>query len=183
MTDLATLAEVEWRSAGGQMSTAQHSAPSGWRIAAAFVIAPPIAALAMSVHERYAHGLEYLLQYIWRDVLVISLLGAYPAAILFGVPTYLGLRHVLTPRLKYFLISGAAVAALPWLLLVLLGPNPENASQGGIATVIDKTRTWYGWLKSAEFLVSTAVMGAFGGFVFWLVAVAGWGSPDRQQNS
>lgn len=71
------------------------------------------------------------------------------------------------------MLAGALVAALPWLLIALLAGNPDNASLGGVVTVVDGVRTPAGWAEVAKILVAIAALGALGGVVFRVVAY-GW---------
>ncbi|MBB2961189.1 hypothetical protein [Methylobacterium sp. R2-1] len=143
-----------------------------WRIIAAFSIAPGAAALlmALSKPEKYA-GLHPIDQ-VWRTARMYALFGAYPAAVMLGIPAFLMLRKKLHPSPVNCALVGAVTASLPWLIVMLFFP-PQYAGIGDRATVIDYTRTAYGWQEMFLTIFKTALFGACGGFIFWVIAVSG----------
>ena len=158
--------------------------PPAWRVALGFVLAPAAAALLMAIVMPAYAGLTDWFERVWRTALVLSVLGAYPTAVVFGLPAYLMLRRHLSAGPLACALAGSAVAALPWALLALVGPNPSEASINGRATVLDGRTTAYGWLQNAEFVLTIGLFGAIGGLVFWVVAAAGHCSeaaPDERQ--
>ena len=146
--------------------------PPAWRVALAFALAPGAAALFMALLTPAYDGLPSWFERVWRTAQILSAIGAYPSALVFGLPAYLMLRRHFSANLLGCLIVGFVVAALPWALL-LIGSGASEASINGRATVINGQTTAYGWLKNAEFLLTIGLFGAFGGFVFWAVAAAG----------
>ena len=135
-------------------------------------------ALAMPAYE----GLPSWWERVWRTAWMYSLAGAYPSGLLFGVPAYFMLRRHFPAKIIGCTIVGAAVAALPWALLILFGSGLSHASIDGKATVVNGHTTPYGWLKNAEFVLTVGFFGAVGGLVFWCVAAAGQRSelPARE---
>lgn len=89
-------------------------------------------------------------------------------AILLGLPAYLMLRRRWRLSLVSALFGGFAVA-LPVVLLAPLAGEPDFASAGGIDTVVDGTRTTYGWLRLIFAATIAGVLGAAGGLAFWAV--------------
>ena len=161
--------------------TAPPPRPPAWRVVAAFVVAPGAAALVMAAATPLYAGLDPG-ERLWRSAATFAAFGAYPAALVLGVPACFLLRGRLAPSLVNCASAGAVIAALPWFALSLLS-GPDQASIDGRATVIDGSRTAYGWLTQATFLGGIALFGALGGAVFWLVAAAGrpagWGRSRR----
>ncbi|MFL6721315.1 MAG: hypothetical protein ACJ8FT_05870 [Sphingomonas sp.] len=118
-------------------------------------------------------GLPDWSERVWRTAVTFSALGAYPTAIVFGLPAYLMLRRHLSARLIACAITGFVVAVLPWALLIVSGSGASEASIDGRATVINGHTTGYGWLQHAEFVLTIGLFGALGGIVFWAIAAAG----------
>jgi len=106
-----------------------------------------------------------------KTVALFAFLGAYPATIIFGVPTLLILRRRLKPRFVYVVLAGGCVAAAPWLLLVLFGSNPDTASIGTHVTVQAGQKTLWGWIEGGRMVGGVFLLGLIGGVAFWLVAV------------
>jgi hypothetical protein len=120
-------------------------------------------------------GLATMTERVWRSWIIYALVGAYPTAIVLGVPTYFLLRRRLEPRLGNCALAGSTVAVLPWFFLTLAGA-PTQASIGERATVINGSYTAYGWLMNAQFLGVIGLAGAVGGALFWAIAAAGSGA-------
>lgn len=143
----------------------------------AFLVAPGAAALLMAIFEPAYAGLPDPMERVLRTARILGLLGAYPTTIFIGIPGYLMLRRHLAPTALNCSLGGAAIAALPWTLLILLPSGVSDASIGGRATVIDGHNTLYGWVTDVEFVLEIAAFGAAGGLVFWLIAAAGHLTP------
>lgn len=92
--------------------------------------------------------------------------------IVLSLPAFFILRRHFGAKLVNCSLAGAAVAALPWLVLSTLS-LPDSASIGGRATVIDGSLTIYGWFTNLTFVGKIALLGAAGGALFWLIAAAG----------
>lgn len=118
-------------------------------------------------------GLSDWSERVWRTAVTFGVLGAYPTAIVFGLPAYLMLRRQLSARPVACAITGFVVAALPWALLVVGASGASEASINGRATVTDGHTTAYGWLQNAEFVLTIGLFGAIGGLLFWAIAAAG----------
>lgn len=147
--------------------------PPTWRALLALAIVPGFAAFLMATVEPSYAGLDSQYERIWRTGVIFSLFGAYPPAVVFGLPAYFILRSKVAGTWLNCAITGAAVAGLPWLLLTLFGPAADQASIGDRATVIDGTRTAYGWIVELQFIGLIAPYGAVAGLLFWVIAAAG----------
>ena len=156
------------------MNTAdsERTYPPAWRIIAAFLIVPGATALLMALLMPAYDGIADPLERFWRSALVFGVVGAYPPTIVLGVPAFFMLRRHFYPKLLNCSITGAAVAATPWLILSTLS-QPDSASIGGRATVTDGSLTAYGWLTNLTAVGQIAAIGAVGGALFWVIAAAG----------
>ena len=152
----------------------QLTYPPAWRVALAFVVVPGLAAFLYAAYEPAYAGLPSYWERVFATAKLNAIVGAYPTALVFGVPAYLAMRRRFRARAINCAIVGAALAAAPWALLVLLGPSADSASIGGRDTVIDGHYTAYGWLRNLGFVGQIAAMGAAGGTIFWIIAAAGW---------
>lgn len=154
------------------IATPERTYPPTWRIVAAFLIVPGAAALLMAILMPAYDGLADPVERIGRTALGTAVVGAYPTALLLGVPAFFMLRRRFDPTLLNCSLTGAVVAGLPWFILSTLF-QPDSASIGGRATVIDGSLTAYGWLTNLKFVGLIAAFGAVGGALFWLIAAAG----------
>jgi hypothetical protein len=150
----------------------ERTYPPTWRIIAAFLIVPSVAALLMAILMPAFDGISDPLDRVWRTAVLFAFFGAYPTTAILGVPAFFMLRRHFYPKLINCSLTGAGVAALPWFILSVLS-HPGSASIGGRATVIDGSLTAYGWLTNLIFVGQIAIFGAVGGLLFWLIAVAG----------
>jgi hypothetical protein len=160
--------------------------PPTWRVALAFLVAPGAAALLIAIAMPAYDGLPDWFERVWRTAETFSIFGAYPTAVVFGLPAYFMLRRHFSATPLACAVVGSAVAALPWALLVMAGSGASEASVNGRATVLNGHTTAYGWLQNAEFLLTIGLFGAIGGFVFWVVAAAGFRpktQPSEQQSA
>jgi hypothetical protein len=153
-------------------ATPERTDPPAWRIIAAFLIVPGAAALLLALVMPAYDGITDPLERVWRSALVFAVVGAYPPTIILGVPAFFMLRRHFQPKLVNCSLTGAAVAALPWLILSTLS-QPDSASIGGRSTVIDGSLTTYGWFTNLTAVGQIAAIGAVGGALFWLIAAAG----------
>lgn len=112
-------------------------------------------------------------------VTLFAVLGGYPATLIFGLPAFLILRSRLEPRFLYVTIAGGLVAAIPWLLLVLFGSNPDTAMIGEHVTVRDGMKTTWGWIEGLKLVGGVFLWGLVGGIAFWFAAV--WRNPIRKE--
>lgn len=150
--------------------------PSGWRLLAAFVLAPIAPALLASAIFPAYGGLTDLWTRIVLTFPWALIFFGYLPTLFVGLPAYAFLRWKLRPTLRNCAITGALVAALPFGLLALLSPA-DQASIGGRATIIDGHRTWFGYLEVLKMIGMLAGFGALGGAAFGLVLM---GPPDRR---
>lgn len=150
----------------------ERTYPPTWRIVAAFMIVPGAAALLMAILMPAYDGITDRFERIWRSALAFAIFGAYPMTVILGLPAFFILRRHFDAKLVNCSLTGAAVAARPWLVLSTLS-LPDSASIGGRATVIDGSLTAYGWLTNLTFIGQIALLGAAGGALFWLIAAAG----------
>lgn len=147
--------------------------PSRVRLILAFAIVPGVAALTMALIEPLYAGIDSQFERVWRTAVIFAVFGAYPSALIFGVPTYVMLRWKVAPSWFNCTMAGAFVAALPWFLLMLVGPTADEASIGGKATVVDGSRTLYGWMSDLQLVAQIGVFGALAGLLFWAIVTAG----------
>lgn len=155
--------------------TAADSAntPPVWRIALAFAVVPGFAALALASAIPLYVGLDSYLEQVGRTAILFAIV-AYPIGIIIGFPTFLVLQRRVAATPLNCALAGAFVAALPWLVFVLLGPSADQASVGGRPTVSDGRYTLYGLLSGFQFVGLMALTGAIAGLTFWAVAAAKW---------
>jgi hypothetical protein len=112
----------------------------------AFAVAPAVAALVFSFLQPAYAGLPSLADRIYKTFLNVALVGAYPSAIIIGLPAFFILRsRQERPTAWFCALTGAWVASLP--LVPFFGLT----------------------IPMAEI----AAAGALGGLVFWVVAAAG----------
>ena len=148
--------------------------PWNWWVIAAFLLAPVIPALVFSALFPAFNGLPGLFERIWRSWIVVVLFGGYVPAFAFGVPGYLILRLWKVPTLAICTLGGAAVAAFPWALLVLVSHGEgNNAWSDGGQVIADGWLTWFGFIQSLQYIGGVAMLGGLGGAVFFLIASAG----------
>lgn len=162
---------------GGAMygSLPERTYPPRWRVAAAFLLVPAVAALSFAIVMPLYGGLPNMADRIWRSAWVYALVGAYPPAVVFGIPAYFALRRHFDPRLINCALVGAVVATMPWLFLTLAS-TPSQASSDNRATVINGSYTAFGWLMNAQFVGEIAIFGALAGALFWAIVAAGIGA-------
>ena len=146
--------------------------PPIWRIAVAFLAAPVAAAIAMAWFDALHGELREPAGRVLSTAIAYAMMGAYPPTLMLGVPAFFALRRRLWPTPLNCMLVGAAVAALPWVLIELLLPGGDNAEVNGRATRIDERTTLWGWFVVGRFVATVAGAGAVGGAVFWLVAAA-----------
>lgn len=144
-------------------------APAAWRIVLAFLAAPLAPAFLYALQTLF-DGLPN--GSYFKTGMTFAVLGGYPAALLFGVPLFFALRNRVDPRLWVLVLAGGGVAAAPWILLTLFAPQPDQAQIGTRITVLDGRMTLWGWLESGAMIGQVFLLGAVGGLVFWLAAVA-----------
>ena len=156
-----------------QPALPQRTYPPLWRVAFAFVIVPGLAAFLMAMLMPAYNGLSDPFERIWRTAALFAMFGAYPTAVVVGIPAYFLLRRRFEPKPINCGLAGAVVATLPWLMISLLGPGSGEASVGGRATMINGGWTAFGWLLQLEFLAQIAAFGMFAGGIFWIIAAAG----------
>jgi hypothetical protein len=110
-----------------------------------------------------------------HSVILMALYGAYPAAVLLGLPAYFIFRQRMRPRLISVVLAGGLIAAAPWPVVELLVSNPDQAWVGECQTVLDGKTTWCGYLEGMKFLALVFGLGAIGGLAFWICVI--WRDP------
>jgi hypothetical protein len=90
-------------------------------------------------------------------------------ALVFGLPAYMAARTARHDTPVVAAISGFIVGAAIPAVLLLAGPNADEASVGKTATVIGGSYTAAGWLQNLAMLGLFGLAGIAGGLVFWLV--------------
>lgn len=86
--------------------------------------------------------------------MVVSILGAYPAAITFGIPALVILRKRVKSTLAVTALAGGLVASLPWWIFAIL------AGSDMIDAIL-------------ETALPAFILGLLGGAIFFMVGVAG----------
>src|SRR5262245_36670373 len=114
----------------GAEPRARSKGPASWRIVLAFLTVPALAAISMALIVPMYDGLPSEFERIFATAKVYGLLGTYPTALIFGVPTYLLLRRLVEARAWVCAAVGSGVAMAPWLLFALL-PGADTASIDG----------------------------------------------------
>jgi len=160
----------------GLLPERERTRPHVARLIAAFLITPALAALGFAIIEPGYDGLPRM-EAVGRSALLYAFFGAYPSALIFGVPAYLALRKNVRATVLNCALAGAIIAAIPWLLFGL-APGADQAWTDNHPTIINGHYTLYGWIEFAQFLLTIAAGGAAGGAIFWLIAAAKL--PKRQ---
>jgi lysylphosphatidylglycerol synthetase-like protein (DUF2156 family) len=151
--------------------TEEGWAPARWRVLLAFALVPGLAAVGLAAAQPAYEGLDSFAERVWRTALIFSIFG-YPLGWAVGIPTYVFLRHRVRPTWLNCSLASAFVAALPWAILVFLGPSADQASVGGTPTVVNGNRTLYGLLFDLQMIGIIALCGALAGLLFWAIAAA-----------
>ncbi|MDR6870473.1 hypothetical protein J2Y55_001473 [Bosea sp. BE125] len=128
--------------------------PPLWRLIPALIVAPAVPAALYAA-------------WIWFDTpsqasyfshfRLIAGIGAYPAALLLGLPTLILLRGEVAPTLRRAMLIGGIIASFQWLLLIPFSVT-SNANLGG-------------YLLAA--VLPAFLLGLLGGAVFYLVGCMG----------
>lgn len=150
-----------------------HQQPHWRRVLIAFLVAPLVPSAAAAT-VTLVDGLENGGYLQW--LVLIVLVGGYPSALILGLPGFLILRSRLGLRFIHVTIAGGIIAAVPWLLLGLFGPNPEMATSGEHVSVVGGAKTIFGWLEWMRLVSVTFLLGLVGGAAFWFVAM--WRPPS-----
>ena len=154
--------------------TEKEPAPPRWRVFLGFLVAPASAALLAATLQPAYDGLPNLFERVWRTAVFYGIFGAFPTAIVLGLPTFFLLKRRLAPTVINCGLVGALIAALPWIVITLLPQAADEASIGGRLTIVDGRLTPYGWLMQGQFVGAIALFGLAGGIIFWIVAAATW---------
>lgn len=151
----------------------ERTYPPLWRVALAFLIVPGVAAVLMAMVFPLYAGLPNIFERIGRTAIAYAMFGAYPPALLFGIPVYFVLRKFVSFALINCSLTGGLIAILPWILLVIFAPEADQASVNGIPTVVDGRMTAYGWLMLAKDFATVFPFGLGAGVLFWAIVAAG----------
>jgi hypothetical protein len=142
-------------------------------------VAPLAAALVFACFEPAYEGLSDYGDRIFQTFISTSLLGALPTALVIGVPVFLVLRTRIAPSAINCIVAGSIVAAFPWLILTVLPQTGvDYAFDNGHTTIVNGQKTVWGWIQVAQFVIEVGAFGLIGGFVFWVVAIAGGRKPN-----
>ncbi len=136
--------------------------PSTDRTIAAFLIAPLIPAILSAA---YTSG--YDVGEFFVSLYLICLVGAYPPAILIGLPIYFLLRKNVRPTLISVVMIGASIAVLPWLILEFFGPRSDRFEFNGVILIENGKHTVAGWNSVLRAWTKSVMLGAIGGAVFY----------------
>jgi len=148
------------------------SLPPWWRTIAAFALTPLIAAFGVACIGPGYGGYSKFPESILRTTYEFALFGGYPPTIVLGVPAFLFLRHRVRASVLNCAATGAVVASLPWFVLGL-GSHPDYAATNGHVTNMNGAMTGWGWIYLIELCGAMALLGAFSGALFWVIAAAG----------
>lgn len=145
------------------------------RVIIGFLIAPYLSAALLSCFGQFYEGLP-MLDRIIRTTNLFSIFGAYPTAIIVGIPAFLYLRQIARPTWINCGISGGCVAALPWVLfgpLFLLPTNSGDfARENGHIILINGHTTLWGLWYGIVWVSQIWAVGLAGGLTFWFIAAA-----------
>lgn len=162
-----------------EMNEPSVASPPAWRIVAAFLFAPLFAALAIGWMQPMFFGMPSITERVLKSTFFYAFYGAYPPAIVLGVPIFLIFRKKIRLSIGNCAAIGAIIAIAPWVFAALTQRTWDNATVGGHATTIDGVRTIWGWLYFLRFMLDVAAFGALGGVAFWVIAAAGIGRSAR----
>lgn len=138
---------------------------------------------------------------LWRSLLILSaiIVGAGAAAAVFsvfsgevkifplvfvfiaipsaalGIPAYLVIKSAGRANWITAAIAGFFVGAIIPAILILPGPAADQASVGGVSTVINGSYTWAGWTQALGFVAGFGLLGVIGGVVFYFAVSTGKG--------
>lgn len=146
--------------------------PPAWRVALAFLLAPAVAAFLYACLLPLYAGVPSLVDRVWRTFPFYFVFGALPATLIFGVPAFFVLKSRVKATPLNCALVGAAIAALPWLVLGLL-ISPNYAYSNGHVTHDHGVITWLGFLDLSAGVAELAALGLLAGFVFWVTAASG----------
>jgi hypothetical protein len=118
----------------------------------------------------------------WQMILLMVVVSQ-TISLFVAVPTYLLLRHYSHVGFWQCLLSGAAIAVVFNIIVLLLsmslGTGYSAADSGG-DTVINGHITTHGWVQNAYSAGYFALLGAGIGLAFWLIAI--W-SPNKRASA
>lgn len=126
--------------------------PPTWRVVLGFLLAPALAAILIASWFSAFDGRMPLPERIVRSAKIYAIVGAYPSAVICGVPAYLILRRHLAPSILNCMAAGAAVAALPLFVISLLSSGLVKDSLGTMLLI--------------------GASGAVAGLLFWFVVAS-----------
>jgi hypothetical protein len=115
---------------------------------------------------------------VWPIAIPAALIGAaigYPLTFMVGLPLVIVLRHYGKMRLRWLVVSAGLLTCIPDLLMSTIGiaaGGSATINQGGVSLSQDGRITMAGmiWFFAIRPL-GYWLMGALGGWVFWLIAV------------
>ena len=138
--------------------------PKPWRLMLGFLLVPLVSSIALTLP--FATDLSSLA----GSVLVVAVVGGYPAGLVLGIPAYVLLRRRLRPRAATMAAVGGSIAAAPWSVSSpLVWPTSSEYERiGDCVTIIDGVRTWCGYLAEIKPLAIIFAFGVLGGLTFWL---------------
>jgi hypothetical protein len=144
--------------------------PPRWRVVIGFFVAPFVAALAFGITFPLYAGLPNIFDRTFRTIAVYLIFGAYPTALIIGVPTFFAHKDRFKRSVLNCMLAGALVASLPWLIIGVLATNDYSIDDGHV-TAIDGVKTIWGWIDLAIGVGQIAIAGLFAGLVFWFVVI------------
>lgn len=128
------------------------------------------AACALVAASGAAAGAFALMSFDFRVFPYAFVLIAIVAAVL-GLPIYGMARAAKRDSPLVACVAGFCVGAAIPAALILFGPSADQASVGGVPTVINGSYTAAGWLQNLIVVGGFGLLGTFGGFLFWLAVL------------
>jgi hypothetical protein len=138
-----------------------------------FLLAPFVAALLLACWAPFYEG-EPMPQRIVQTAQIYCIYGAYPLAVIFGIPTYKFCRSLnMRPSWLNCAIGGAGIAGIPSFLMELLmtmsfSPG-EIARENGHDLIVNGHATLWAWRDALISVSQISTVAFIGGLVFWIV--------------
>lgn len=142
--------------------------PSIKRVCLAMVLGPLVAS---AVYAAYEFGVSS--SFLVAFATVVSV-GAFPATLFLAIPIYVIVRDHGRLSPVFVCVTAGVIAVFPWLLLSLLpsfGSGTLSAKVGNVWLVQDGILTAAGRLYRIRSFAEKFLAGAFGGAIFWLIAM------------
>jgi hypothetical protein len=98
----------------------------------------------------------------------LTFVVALAHTLLLGVPLFVFMRSIGRVGIVYCALGGFIVGAAPFAVLTLISTfQLDNASTGGVATVVNGVPTLAGWIEYFQNVGLIGLFGLAGGLTFW----------------